>query len=175
MVSPRERVLLISGPELTALFSSILVGFSAGRNPTHFSSLCKSILLIPNSCLFESAQPYLLLPLVARETASFYAPLPVLLLNFCAASAGTTTQRRQRSFGLPSFFTTRKAKAATWLPDGYSQIFRLYLFGPSGFMDYGSATLRFKICHLATLGCNAQRGRRWMLPDNNHWRSFVVR
>ena len=32
-----------------------------------------------------------------------------------------------------------------WLPDGYCQIFRLYLFGPSGFKDYGSATLRCKI------------------------------
>ena len=31
------------------------------------------------------------------------------------------------------------------LPDGYSQILRLYVFGPSGFKDYGSATLRCKI------------------------------
>ena len=31
------------------------------------------------------------------------------------------------------------------LPDGYSQIFRLYVFGPSGFLDYGSATLCCKI------------------------------
>ena len=33
----------------------------------------------------------------------------------------------------------------TWLPDGYSQIFRSYVFGPSGFLDYGSATLCCKI------------------------------
>ena len=32
-----------------------------------------------------------------------------------------------------------------WLPDGYSQISRLYVFGPSGLKDYGSATLRCKI------------------------------
>ena len=33
-----------------------------------------------------------------------------------------------------------------WLPDGYSQIFSLYVFGPSGFWTmYGSATLRCKI------------------------------
>ena len=38
-----------------------------------------------------------------------------------------------------------------WLPDGYSQILRLYVLGPSGLKDYGSATLRGKICHLATL------------------------
>ena len=31
------------------------------------------------------------------------------------------------------------------LPDGYSQIIRLYVFGPSGLMDYGSAMLRCKI------------------------------
>ena len=32
-----------------------------------------------------------------------------------------------------------------WLPDGYSQIFRSYVFGPLGLKDYGSATLRSKI------------------------------
>ena len=32
-----------------------------------------------------------------------------------------------------------------WLPDGYSQIFRLYVFGPSGLKDYGSTTLRCKM------------------------------
>ena len=29
--------------------------------------------------------------------------------------------------------------ASPWLPDSYSQIFRLYVFGPSGLKDYGSA------------------------------------
>ena len=38
------------------------------------------------------------------------------------------------------------------LPDGYSQIFRLYVFGPSGLKDYGSATLRCKIRSLPFLG-----------------------
>ena len=33
----------------------------------------------------------------------------------------------------------------SWLPDGYSQIFRLYVFGHSGLKDYGSDTLRCKI------------------------------
>ena len=32
-----------------------------------------------------------------------------------------------------------------WLPDGYSQILRSCVFGPSGLKDYGSATLRYKI------------------------------
>ena len=33
-----------------------------------------------------------------------------------------------------------------WLPDGiYIYVFRSYVFGPPGFKDYGSATLRCKI------------------------------
>ena len=36
-------------------------------------------------------------------------------------------------------------RGGSWLPDGDSQILRLYAFGPSGFLDYGSATLRCKI------------------------------
>ena len=48
-------------------------------------------------------------------------------------------------------FPQQQQKEATqqhqqaWLPDGYSQIFRSYVFGPSGLKDYGSATLRCKI------------------------------
>ena len=40
----------------------------------------------------------------------------------------------------------------SWLPDGYSQILRSYVFGPSGLKDYGSATLRCKIWSLPFLG-----------------------
>ena len=36
-------------------------------------------------------------------------------------------------------------KCKAWLPDGDSQILRLYVFGPSGLKDYASATLRCKI------------------------------
>ena len=32
-----------------------------------------------------------------------------------------------------------------WLPDGYSQIVKLYAFSPSCLYDYGSAMLRCKI------------------------------
>ena len=32
-----------------------------------------------------------------------------------------------------------------WLPDGYSQIFRIICVWPFGLLDYGSATLRCKI------------------------------
>ena len=52
-----------------------------------------------------------------------------------------------------------RENAALWLPDGYSQIFRLDVFGPSGF--WTMAPLRYagaiqgregtKFCHLATM------------------------
>ena len=44
--------------------------------------------------------------------------------------------------------TLRRASAANLkarLPNGYSQIFRICVFGPSGLKDYGSAMLRCKI------------------------------
>ena len=33
----------------------------------------------------------------------------------------------------------------SWLPDGYSRIFRIVCVWPFGLLDYGSATLRCKI------------------------------
>ena len=39
----------------------------------------------------------------------------------------------------------RKEEDGPWLLDGKGQIFRLYMVGPSGLKDYGSAMLRFKI------------------------------
>ena len=33
-----------------------------------------------------------------------------------------------------------------WWPDGYSQIFQIVCVRPFGLLDYGSATLRCKIC-----------------------------
>ena len=43
------------------------------------------------------------------------------------------------------FLRGNKEERCSWLPDGYSQILRSYVFGPAGFKDYGSATLRCKI------------------------------
>ena len=37
------------------------------------------------------------------------------------------------------------AEAKAWLPDGYSQIFKIACVWPFGLLDYGSATLRCKI------------------------------
>ena len=36
-------------------------------------------------------------------------------------------------------------RVQAWLLDGFGQILRLYVFGPSGLKDHGSATLRCKI------------------------------
>ena len=41
--------------------------------------------------------------------------------------------------------TVIKNRYEPGLPDAYSQIFRLYVFGPSGLKDYGSTTLHCKI------------------------------
>ena len=60
--------------------------------------------------------------------------------------------------------------SSTRLPDGWSQIFILYAFGPSGLKDYGSTTLRCKIwiapphpppCR------NPRKGRDQILPSGN--------
>ena len=40
---------------------------------------------------------------------------------------------------------TENGAIPAWLPNGDGQIFRLFVFGPSGLKDYGSATLRCKI------------------------------
>ena len=48
------------------------------------------------------------------------------------------------AFVLRSMHDLREEKEA-WLPDCYRQIFRLYVFGPLGFKDYGSVALRCKM------------------------------
>ena len=64
------------------------------------------------------------------------------------------------------------------MPDGFSQIYRLYAFRPSGLKDYGSATLCCKILSLPFLGFfglplrpppwrNPRRGRAQILPSGN--------
>ena len=42
-----------------------------------------------------------------------------------------------------------------------AKFFRFYAFGPSGLKDYGSAMLRYKICHLATL----VEGRKFLIME----------
>ena len=50
---------------------------------------------------------------------------------------------REQAIAAPLTFRKRESNdpSRTWLPDGYSQIFRLYVFGPSGF--WTSYTAKF--------------------------------
>ena len=51
----------------------------------------------------------------------------------------------RRQLRLLRHVQTQRRHRQAWLPDGESQILRLYVVGPSGLKDYGSATLRCKI------------------------------
>ena len=57
--------------------------------------------------------------------------------------------------------------ATTWLPNGYSQIFRSYVFAPSGLKDYGSATLSCKIWTLPFLGLCQSEGHGEQFKERN--------
>ena len=48
----------------------------------------------------------------------------------------------------------RGRRGCSWLLDGYSQILRLYVFGPSGIWTIAPLRYAAKFCHLATLGTN---------------------
>ena len=50
-------------------------------------------------------------------------------------------------------------KLEAWLPDHYRQILRSYCVRPFRLLDYGSATLRCKICSLPFLGLRWGGGR----------------
>ena len=67
------------------------------------------------------------------------------------------------------------AASKEWLPDGYSQIIRLYVFGPLRLKDYGSAaTLQNWITSFPWIvppplqpWRNARKGRDQILPPGN--------
>ena len=57
-----------------------------------------------------------------------------------------------------------------WLPDGYSQNFRSYVFGPSGHLDYGSASRYAALQNLRPPPPpwrNSRKGRAQILPSGN--------
>ena len=72
------------------------------------------------------------LDMVVHETVRMHPTVPILW-RVCTKEYHTTVRGRPLSI--------YKAR----LPEGYSQIFRSYVFGPPGLKDYGSATLRCKI------------------------------
>ena len=63
-----------------------------------------------------------------------------------------------------------------WLPDGYSQIFRSYVFGPSGFWTKAPLRYAAKFDPFLSLDCaprpppwrNPRKGRDQILPSGNH-------
>ena len=66
---------------------------------------------------------------------------------------------RTQVFSIHICFTC-PTRVDSWLPDGYSQIFRLYLLGLSGF--WTMAPLR-----CAAKWCNPRKGRDQILPSGN--------
>ena len=64
-----------------------------------------------------------------KAAASLVACLSLLILPFPSYSLGLSLSLFEMAASL--------ALRETGLPDGYSQIFRWYLFGPSGLKDYG--------------------------------------
>ena len=87
------------------------------------------------------------------------------------------TERQSDAWLRPvSSFLQYFSSYSSWLLGGYSQIFRLYVFGPSGLKDYGSAMLRCKMWSLPFLGLrptrpppwhNPRKGRDHILPSGN--------
>ena len=65
------------------------------------------------------------------------------------------------------------AFSQSWLPNGYTLMFRSYVFGPLGLTDYGSATLSCKIGSLPFFGLhpptrrNPRKRRDQILPSSN--------
>ena len=98
--------------------------------------------------------------------------------TFIFADSGGREREREK-WSLANNGQCRMAKGeVTWLPDGYSQIFRIVCVWPFGLPDYGSAMLPCKIWSLPFLGLRphtlhpgARKGRDQILPSGNTGRS----
>ena len=66
-------------------------------------------------------------------------------------------QRRRRQKPLSSSIT-RSTMMATWLPDGYTQIFRSYVFGPSGIWTMAPLRYAAKFDPFLSLDCARVEG-----------------
>ena len=69
----------------------------------------------------------------ARAASYFRTTLAPIVAAAAAAAAKCTRNKMSSS------------SSSSWLPDGYSRIFRIVCVWPFGLLDYGSATLRCKI------------------------------
>ena len=85
-------------------------------------------------CNFRSPSILLTIPLAANLADSTAGELTLELAALLALGTGVVLAGEGLGLGV-----------AAWLPDGDSQILRVYAFGPSGLKDYGSAILRCKI------------------------------
>ena len=74
-----------------------------------------------------------------------------ILSGAIEATASLADSQRRYGGSCHSLASEAASTDGTRLPDGKNQILRLYVFGPSGLKDYGSAMLRYEICNLSTL------------------------
>ena len=83
----------------------------------------------------------------------------------CESSTDAEYERRRMEFAKRRIQKTRKKQhlIQAWLPDGYSQIFRLYVFGPSGFWTMASLRCAAKFDPFLSLDC-APRPPPWHNP-----------
>ena len=77
---------------------------------------------------------------VGRGRGREEANEPFCRVEITLPSLHESQVQNHSSHSLPRFLMSQP-----WLPDGYSQLLRLYDFGPSGLKDYGSTTLHCKI------------------------------
>ena len=87
------------------------------------------------SRFWGSYRPGVYFGLKTRSPADLLAGLMWMLPGQVASS----------NLGMRHWCDQNDGLSRLWLPDGYSKILRLYVFGPSGLNDYGSATLCCKI------------------------------
>ena len=97
---------------------------------------------IVGACGFDSVPADVGQTVVHRDEFKYQLAMKGYISNLVIISYKTTFKSKPKerfsSYPLSSVFES-------WLPDGCSQIFRSYAFGPSGLKDYSSATLRCKI------------------------------
>ena len=87
---------------------------------------------------------------VLRLPGAGLQPVPQLQVAHCAVAKGHFRPAPPPLLPRHPLDTLQSLQA--WLPDGYRQILKWYVFGPSGLNENDSATLRCKIGSLPFLG-----------------------
>ena len=89
--------------------------------------------------------------------------------NRTAANNADMDESDLRSLGVD---VSRRQQQA-WLPDGYSQIFRSYVFGPSGFWTMGPLRYAEKVDPFLSLDC-APHPPPWHNPRKGRESNFAI-